>query len=79
LKKLSNIPDFYIYGKAALETYIPNIERQMILEIMQKGMNIISGLHQFFSEDTEFAQAAVLNGIQIPFFKGFTSFYRFNI
>ena len=58
-------PDFYIYGKAPLETYIPNNERLMILEAMGKGMDIISGLHQFFSEDPEFAQVAVLNGIQI--------------
>ena len=65
LRKLSNIPDFYIYGKAPLETYIPNNERLMILEAMEKGMNIVSGLHQFFSADSEFVKAAVLNGIQI--------------
>ena len=65
LDKLSNIPDFYIYGKAPLETYIPNHERLMILEAMEKGMDIISGLHQFLSEDTEFAQVAVMNGVLI--------------
>ena len=65
LRKLSNIPDFYIYGKAPLETYIANNERLLILEAMEKGMDIISGLHQFFSEDPEFAQVAVLNGILI--------------
>ena len=65
LGKLSNIPDFYIYGKAPLETYIANNERLLILEAMEKGMDIISGLHQFFSEDPEFARVAALNGIQI--------------
>ena len=65
LGKLAYIPDFYIYGKAPLETYIANNERLMILEAMGKGMNIISGLHQFFSEDPEFAQVAALNGIRI--------------
>ena len=65
LEKLSNIPDFYIYGKAPLETYIPNHERLMILEAMEKGMDIISGLHQFFSEDSEFAQVAAMNGVLI--------------
>jgi|TARA_B110000438_G_scaffold189077_1_gene180657 uncharacterized NAD-dependent epimerase/dehydratase family protein len=65
LEKLSNIPDFYIYGKAPLETYIPNHERLMILEAMEKGMDIISGLHQFFSEDPEFVQVAIMNGILI--------------
>ena len=65
LGKLAYIPDFYIYGKAPLETYIANNERLMILEAMEKGMDIISGLHQFFSEDPEFAQVAALNGIRI--------------
>ena len=65
LGKLAYIPDFYIYGKAPLETYIANNERLMILEAMEKGMDIISGLHQFFSEDPEFAQVAAQNGIQI--------------
>ena len=65
LGELAYIPDFYIYGKAPLETYIANNERLMILEAMEKGMDIISGLHQFFSEDPEFAQVAALNGIRI--------------
>jgi uncharacterized NAD-dependent epimerase/dehydratase family protein len=65
LRKISNTPDFYIYGKAPLETYIPNNERLMILEAMEKEMDIVSGLHQFFSEDSEFVKAVVLNGIQI--------------
>ena len=65
LGKLSNTPDFYIYGKAPLDTYIPNNERLVILEAMEKGMDIISGLHQFFSEDPEFVKAAVQNNIQI--------------
>tara|TARA_B110000467_G_scaffold125589_1_gene118062 strand:+ start:332 stop:1501 length:1170 start_codon:yes stop_codon:yes gene_type:complete len=65
LRKLDCRPDFYIYGKAPLETYIPNNERLMILEAMENGMDIISGLHQFFSEDAEFAQVATLNDIII--------------
>jgi len=65
LGELSEIPDCYIYGKAPLDTYISPEERLLILEAMQKGMNIINGLHQFFSEDREFAQMAVQCGIQI--------------
>jgi len=65
LEKLAYVPDFYIYGKAPLDTYIVNNERLMILEAMEKGMDIISGLHQFFSEDPEFAEVAALNGIRI--------------
>jgi uncharacterized NAD-dependent epimerase/dehydratase family protein len=65
LGKLNTIPDCYIYGKAPLEASIPIHERVLILEAMEKGMNIINGLHQFFSEDLEFMQAAKKYDIQI--------------
>jgi uncharacterized NAD-dependent epimerase/dehydratase family protein len=65
LGKLSKIPSCYIYGKAPLDACISNEERFLILEAMEKGMNIINGLHQFFSEDREFVHAATKNNIQI--------------
>ncbi len=65
LSKLSEIPNCYIYGKAPLETYISAEERFLILEAMEKGMDIINGLHQFFSEDSEFVKMAAQNNIQI--------------
>jgi uncharacterized NAD-dependent epimerase/dehydratase family protein len=65
LSHLSEIPSCYIYGKAPLDTYISAEERFLILEAMQKGMDIINGLHQFFSEDQEFIQMAIQCGIQI--------------
>lgn len=65
LSKLPKIPNCYIYGKAPLDAYISIEERSLILEAMTKGMNIINGLHQFFSEDREFADMAVQCGIQI--------------
>lgn len=65
LCKLSKVPDCYIYGKAPLEPYISSEERDLILEAMGKGMNIINGLHQFFSEDQEFVDMAAQNDIQI--------------
>lgn len=65
LGKLSEIPDCFIYGKAPLETYISTDERVGILNAMDEGMDIINGLHQFFSEDQEFVHKAILNDIQI--------------
>ena len=65
LDKLSGIPDYYIYGKAPLETFIPNKERLLIMDAMKQGMDIISGLHQFFSDDPELTHIAALNGVQI--------------
>ncbi len=65
LSQLSEIPDCYIYGKAPLEACLSSAERVLILEAMQTGMDIINGLHQFFSDDREFAAMATLCGIQI--------------
>ena len=65
LSKLAEVPDCYIYGKAPLDTYISVEERLLILEAMKKGMDIINGLHQFFSEDPEFIHMAALSNIQI--------------
>ncbi len=65
LAKLPEVPDCYIYGKAPLEAYLSPGERFLILEAMEKGMDIINGLHQFFSEDPEFSRKAVQCGIQI--------------
>lgn len=65
LNTLSETPSYYIYGKAPLEACIPLNERLLIIEAMGKGMDIINGLHQFFSEDQEFIDAAAQNNIQI--------------
>lgn len=65
LDELPKVPDCYIYGKAPLDAYIPIEERALILEAMTKGMDIINGLHEFFSEDPEFINMAALWGIQI--------------
>ncbi len=65
LSKLAKVPNCYIYGKAPLDASISEAERFLILEAMEKGMDIINGLHQFFSEDREFVQMAAKCGIQI--------------
>ena len=65
LSKLSEVPDCYIYGKAPLEAYISMDERALILEAMENGLDIINGLHQFFSEDREFIHTAARNAVQI--------------
>ncbi|MGB3300791.1 MAG: DUF1611 domain-containing protein [Phormidesmis sp.] len=65
LNHLPSTPDCYIYGKAPLEACILPEERMLILAAMKKGMDIINGLHQFFSEDAEFAAAANHYSVQI--------------
>jgi len=65
LNTLPEIPDCYIYGKAPLDACIPVEERLLILAAMKNGMNIINGLHQFFTEDREFVEMAAQHHVQI--------------
>lgn len=65
LVSLPEMPRCYIYGKAPLDACISSEERLLILEAMKHGLNIINGLHQFFSEDQEFALMAAQTGVQI--------------
>ncbi len=65
LSHLDKTPDCYIYGKAPLDAQIPAAERLLIIAAMEKGMDIINGLHQFFSEDPEFAEVAARSSVQI--------------
>ena len=65
LAQLQAVPDCYIYGKAPLNACIPAEERLLILEAMQKGMDIINGLHEFFSDDREFTQMAAQYDVEI--------------
>jgi uncharacterized NAD-dependent epimerase/dehydratase family protein len=65
LSELVVTPNCYIYGKAPLAVCISAEERLLILAAMAQGMNIINGLHQFFSEDPEFVQQAVKYGVKI--------------
>lgn len=65
LQELSEVPAFYIYGKAPLEACISIEERSLILEAMEKGMSIVNGLHQFFSDDLEFKEHAAHYDVSI--------------
>jgi uncharacterized NAD-dependent epimerase/dehydratase family protein len=65
LATLADIPDCYLYGKAPLEACLCPEERLLILEAMEQGMDIVNGLHQFFSEDREFKNKAIQCGVQI--------------
>jgi len=44
---------------------LPPAWRRILLEAIERGMNIVSGLHDFLSNDPEFAAAAAKRGVQI--------------
>lgn len=65
LDALSEVPSCYIYGKAPLDARISFEERSLILEAMEAGMDIVNGLHEFFSDDAEFSHMAEQCNVQI--------------
>jgi uncharacterized NAD-dependent epimerase/dehydratase family protein len=69
LLNLPSVPNCYIYGKAPLEARISTQERALILEAIAKGMDIVNGLHEFFSDDREFVDLANKHGVQIKDFR----------
>ena len=44
---------------------IPQAWRRIILEAIGRGMNVVSGLHDFLTEDPEFAAAAAKHGVSL--------------
>ncbi len=44
---------------------IPEHWRTIVLDALSRGMNVISGLHEFLAEDSEFAAAATKSGAMI--------------
>lgn len=59
------IPDYFIYGVAPISGMLSPQERDIVLEAMAFGMNIVNGLHEFLSEDPEFIAAAAASDVTI--------------
>jgi uncharacterized NAD-dependent epimerase/dehydratase family protein len=59
------VPDFLIYGMAPSSGLLSQTERQMMLDVMSRGMSIVNGLHEFMNDDAEFADASVAHGVKI--------------
>ena len=62
LTHVETTPDYFIYGMAPASGRLSAAERCILLEAIALGMNIVSGLHEFLSEDDEFiAASAAMN------------------
>ena len=58
IENLNYIPEYFIYGIAPLASFLDKKQREIIFAAMKKGMNIVNGLPEFFTEDEEFMQKA---------------------
>jgi len=65
LDKLSSVPEYFIYGIAPLASFLDKGQRDIIIVAMEKGMNIVNGLPEFFTDDDEFMQKASENNVRI--------------
>lgn len=54
-----------LIGIAPMGGKLPAHWRAIILEAIDRGMNVVSGLHDFLSTDAEFAAAARAKGVEI--------------
>ncbi len=65
LNKLDTLPECFIYGIAPLEAFLDSDQRKIIVSAIEKNMNIVNGLHEFFTEDEEFSKKASEHNIKI--------------
>lgn len=62
---LDEIPEYFIYGIAPLESFLNKDQRNVIIQAMKMGMNIVNGLPEYLSEDEEFIKTAEKYSVQI--------------
>jgi len=65
IETLGFVPEYFIYGIAAITAFLDHYDRGIIFSAMKLGMNIINGLPEFFTEDEEFVQKAHDYDVQI--------------
>ncbi len=65
IKKLGFVPESLIYGIAPLSTLLDDDQRNILFDAMKTGMNIISGLPEYFTDDEEFIQKAQKYNVKI--------------
>lgn len=60
-----SIPDFFIFGMAPASGMLSPGERDVVLEAIGQGMNVVNGLHEFLNEDAEFVAAAAASKVRL--------------
>jgi len=59
IENLNYIPKYFIYGIAPLAPFLDKEQRQVIITAMEKGMNIVNGLPEFFTDDISLCKKQV--------------------
>ncbi len=59
------VPDTLIYGMAPSTGKLSQTDRDVVLDAISRGMNIVCGLHEYLGEDAEIAATALSCGVTI--------------
>ncbi len=65
LRKLGSRPDYLIIGVATIGGMLPRAFRPAVREALKNGVNVISGLHEWLAQDTEFSELAKKHDVTI--------------
>ena len=65
LELAEGVPDYFIFGVAPSSGMLSPVERDLVLEAMGLGMDIVNGLHEFLNDDPEFVEASRAGNVKI--------------
>ncbi len=65
ISREAHIPDTLIYGMAPSNGKLSLADRDVVLDAIALGMNIVSGLHEYLGDDPEIAAAANSSNVTI--------------
>ena len=65
LARAERTPDCMIFGMAPASGMLSPIERAIMLQAIGHGMDLVNGLHEFLSDDPEFAAESAANQTRI--------------
>jgi uncharacterized NAD-dependent epimerase/dehydratase family protein len=65
IQKFGTTPAYFIFGLAPASGMLSAKERSVVLEAVRRGINIVSGLHEFLNDDTEIYAASVANNVRL--------------
>ena len=65
LASAGTTPGYFIFGMAPASGRLSSRDREVLLEAIDLGMNIVNGLHEFLTDDPEFVAASAARNVKI--------------
>lgn len=65
LTHIDGVPDFFIIGMAPASGLLSTSERDVVIDAIGRGMNVVNGLHEFLNDDPAFAAASLAGNVTI--------------